>query len=147
VAIDYSGFKHPKGDRHQRKAQLRADREKLDAHEAEQKSKARVRDGHKCCWPHQTEEDRLMCRAARLHVAHYKGKGMGGDHGVRTKRRNLITFCEPTHIGPKWSLHGGFRRVVPLDPTKVMDGPRAFEEKRGGRWVEVGREIHVGVLA
>jgi hypothetical protein len=108
---------------------------------------AKKRDGH-CRWPHATTVDRVVCRQSHLEAAHYKGKGMGGNKdGSRNVRKNLITFCLEVHnpLYPN-SIHAGRKRVRALTP-ELMDGPCAFDEKRAGRWVEVGQEISVGVLA
>lgn len=148
MPIDWSGFAIARGN----KGDLKRDRlktraQRVNKEDAEKKA-AKRRDLHHCCWPHETAEEKRLCRASHLEAAHYKAKGMGGDPQLkRSKRKFLITFCFETHRGATKSLHAGDRRVVPLEPDKCMDGPRAFEEKRGGRWVEVGREVHVGVLA
>lgn len=49
-----------------------------------------------------------------------------------------------THQGPG-SIHAGEKRVDPLSPDGA-NGPCLFLEKRGGRWIEAGREIHLGIL-
>jgi hypothetical protein len=108
---------------------------------------AKKRDGYRCCWPHQDRLEREMCRRSSWKEAmHWKAKGMGGNpDGSRNTRKNLITGCPDVHQGPT-SLHAGKKRIVPLTPA-LMDGPVAYEEKQGRTWVEVGREVHVRVLA
>lgn len=118
---------------------------KRDAKEEADKRWAKKRDSHSCRWPHTDPVEREACRRSWKEAAHFKSKGMGGDHGKRTSGDLLITFCHDVHQGAVKGIHKGNRRVVPLSPD-CMSGPCAFEEKRGGRWVEVGREIHVGVL-
>jgi hypothetical protein len=146
MAIDWDLFPIKKGNRGADRAERRATRTKPDSKEKSEKEKAKRRDGHKCCWPHETLAEKQQCRASHLESSHYKSKGMGGDHGLRSTMEWLVTFCQPVHQGPRLSLHAGTRRVVPLEPAKKMNGPRAFEEKRGGKWIEVGREVSPGVL-
>jgi hypothetical protein len=110
------------------------------ADEDKEKAAAKIRDGHRCRWPHGRTE-KAVCRRMRLDAAHYLAKSLGGAN----RRENLISFCLEVHEGSK-SLHSGDRRVVPLTPDR-MDDICAFKEKRGGKWVEVGREIRIGVLA
>lgn len=110
---------------------------------------AKKRDGHKCRWPHETKEEADVCRMFSLHAAHLNHRGMGGDPElVRTKRELLVSMSTRCHdrfdgrIGTP-----GTRRFVYLDPKKKADGPMACEVKRGGQWVEIGREISIGVWA
>lgn len=116
-----------------------------ESKEEADKRLAKKRDSWSCRWPHATALDRELCRRATKESSHFRSKGMGGDHGIRTSVDQLITFCHDVHQGAVQGIHKGNRRVVPLSPHR-MSGPCAFEEKRGGRWIEVGREIHVGVL-
>lgn len=111
------------------------------------KKAAKERDGKRCRWPHRTPEERLACRRSTWKEAmHYRGKGMGGNKdGSRNVKKNLLTGCPPVHQGPT-SIHAGMKRLRHLTPD-ICDGPMAFDEKVGGQWVEVGREISVGVLA
>ncbi len=111
------------------------------------KRAAKKRDGH-CRWPHEMRVEREVCRRSSLEAAHYRAKGMGGNKdGTRNVKKNLITFCPDVHnpLYPN-SIHAGRKRVRALTP-QLMDGPCAFDELRGGKWVEVGHEISVGVLA
>jgi hypothetical protein len=107
---------------------------------------AKRRDGYRCVWPHQDRLERELCRRSSWKEAmHWKGKGMGGNpDGTRNVRRNLVTGCPEVHQGPN-SLHAGRKRIRALTP-ELMDGPRAFDEKRGGKWIEVGQEVSIGVL-
>lgn len=136
----------------QGKVALRASRIKRaierEREEDHAKAQAKRRDGYKCRWPHQTAEEREICRRLWKEAAHYKGKGMGGNKdGSRNVRKNLITFCalvhNPTFPG---SIHAGAKKVEPLDPQALCDGPCRYLEKVKGKWVEVGRESHPGVL-
>lgn len=111
--------------------------------ERTEKSKVRKRDGGNR-WPGKPNP------GERLEVAHFKGKGMGGDHGLRSTSENLIQFDWLTHQGPR-SLHSGHLKVVPLTRA-ICNGPVSFWEREGlpggryGRWRCVGRETAVGVL-
>ena len=116
---------------------------KADNREDVQKQKVRKRDGH-CRWPHLTPETKELCRRSRPEVAHLTHKGMGGDpQTIRSKAQLMVRVC--CHQGAG-SLHSGDRKVVYLSPEKA-DGPLAFLERRGPRWVETAREIWPGVLA
>ena len=117
---------------------------KLEAREAQEKRAARRRDG-RCRWPHQTAEERELCRRTRCDVHHVHAKGMSGDRtGVRSTADVLIYVDADVHEGPL-SFHQKNRRVVYLTPRKC-NGPIAFEEKRGGRWMQIAEEVSVGVL-
>lgn len=116
---------------------------KADNREDANKAKVRKRDGH-CRWPHSDPDLRELCRRSRPEVAHLTHKGMGGDpQTIRSKPELMIRVC--CHQGAG-SLHSGDRRVTFLSPAKA-DGPLAFLEKRGSKWVEVDRELWPGVLA
>lgn len=143
--IDYTGFKFAKDPKHAAKVERAENSHARAVKEASAKRESKKLDGGRCRWPHVTPEEKRQCRAEAKHSAHYKAKGMGGDHGTRSKPEDTITVCFSVHEGPR-SLHSGHRRVVPLTPKK-MRGPVAFEEKQGGKWVRVGEEISVGVLA
>lgn len=118
---------------------------KADAKESAAKTAVRKRDRH-CRWPHVTEEARELCRRSHSEAAHLNAKGAGGDKlSMRSTPKLLINVCAPVHQGPG-SLHAGDRKVVFLSPEKA-DGPLAFLERRGGKWVEIARELWPGVLA
>jgi hypothetical protein len=108
---------------------------------------AKKRDWFRCVWPHQTAAEREACRRSSWKEAmHWKAKGMGGNpDGTRNVRRNLVTGCPDVHQGPT-SIHAGKKRIRALTPD-LMDGARAFDEKVGGKWIEVGHETSCGVLA
>lgn len=110
----------------------RSDRVK---HERTEKAKVRVRD-KKCRWPN------CVCRSMRLapEVAHLDDKGMGGDHGNRTKADSMILLCHLKHRGPT-SLHSGDCDIKRLTPAGT-NGPCAFYQNG----FLVGRERSVGVL-
>lgn len=120
-----------------------ARRLEVEAREDAEKQKVRRRDG-KCRWPHQTTEEQELCRRTQKHVHHVFAKGMGGDHGLRSKADLMLYADADVHEGPL-SFHQKNRRVVFLTPMKCL-GPLAFEEKRGGQWVLVGEELSIGVL-
>ncbi len=102
-------------------------------YEEQEKSAVRARDGKRCRWPN--------CRPqSRLEVAHLEGKRMGGDHSLRSYRRNLIHLCYLHHQGPT-SLHSQDLRIEPLT-DKGTDGPCAFYElnRETGNWQHIGTE-------
>jgi hypothetical protein len=116
-----------------------------DAKEDAQKQKVRKRDGH-CRWPHLTPDAQELCQRTGREVAHLTHKGIGGDpQTIRSKAHLMIAVDRNIHQGPG-SLHAGDKRVVFLSEKKA-DGPLAFLERRGGKWVEIGRELWPGVLA
>lgn len=123
---------------------LREDRATRRESEKDNKAAARLRDSYRNRWPGNPNA------GERLEVAHFKGKGMGGDHGNRSQLKNLITFDWLTHQGPH-SIHSTHKRVVPLT-RKGCSGPCSFWERdalpggKFGKWRKVGEEIRVGVL-
>jgi hypothetical protein len=110
-----------------------------EAEEVAAKREAKARDHGRCRWPHERGEKGL-CRRMRVEVAHCLSKSLGGAN----LPENLITLDAGIHQGSV-SLHSGDLRVKFLTPDKA-DGPCAFEAKKGGRWIEIGRESSVGVL-
>lgn len=116
-------------------------RRAIETFEEAQKTIARRRDGYRTRWPSGNP------LKLRLEVAHYKSKGMGGDHGRRSSSRDLITLTYLDHQGTR-SIHSGHKRIVPLDKEKRMAGPCEFYERDDLRkpWRLVGREVAVGVL-
>jgi ribosomal protein S14 len=120
-------------------------RAKADNREDANKTKVRKRDGH-CRWPHLTPEDKELCRRTSREVAHLSAKGAGGDpQTLRSKPELMIALCRNLHQGPG-SLHAGDRKVLYLTKEKA-NGPCAFLERRGPKWIEVARELWPGVLA
>jgi hypothetical protein len=98
----------------------------------------RLRDGAAYC--------RLVprCTFDKHATAHIVAKGMGGDHGTRTKAELMVRSCWYHHQGP-WSLHSYDLRVEFLTDQKA-DGPIAvwgLDEQ--GREYLVGRESAVGI--
>jgi hypothetical protein len=133
-----------------KKAAIRSSRAEVEADEKALKAEAKRLDGNRCRWPHETEAERRACAALRLESAHIGEdgrtghKGAGGDPlGVRTDLELLMTFGAGCHAifdkGPE------LRRVEFLTPKRAR-GPCAFEVERGGEFVEIGREVSVGVL-
>ena len=100
-----------------------------------EKQAVRGRDGNKCRWP--------GCRSAksvRLEVAHLNDKKMGGDHGLRSSRDQMMLLCFFCHQGP-FSLHSKDKRIEPIDPTLGTNGPCAFYERQeSGQWQHVFSE-------
>jgi hypothetical protein len=134
----------PKPAKGTSRLQLRKDRSERRSNEKDAKAEARIRDGYRNRWPGNPNA------GERLESAHYRGKGMGGDHGLRSTVTNLITFDYLTHQGPR-SIHSMHKKVVPLT-RKYCSGPCAFFERAAlpggkfGKWRKVGEEIRVGVL-
>lgn len=114
----------------------RRERQKaIRSHEDAEKRKVRVRDVT-CRWPNCPN-----CRTykPRLEVAHLDAKGLGGDHGVRTRADRMVLICFLSHQGPR-SLHSGDLRIEPLT-ERGTDGPCLFlatDEQKG--WCVVGVE-------
>lgn len=100
----------------------REKRKQIDAAEEAEKHKVRIRDRMTCRWPACD-----YCRRYKnltLHVAHLKGKGMGGA-ASRNVASNMILLCSLRHEGPI-SLHSGDCRITPLT-SRGTDGPVMFE--------------------
>lgn len=139
-------FQKPPALRAERQAKRRA----RETSERKAKQAAKRRDHSKCRWP----RCRCYFDKAPLEAAHWRGKGMGGDHGLRSHPENLITLCRDRHRGYV-SLHSGDLRITPLT-AKRMDGPCEFhrlERAHGsfasaddGTWVLEGRETAIGRL-
>jgi hypothetical protein len=127
-----------KPSRGEKKYQHRQRQEKADTREARHKTAVRKRDSYRSRWP---GDD-----GTRLEVAHLTHKGMGGDAStLRSIPTLMILVSREVHRGT-FSLHSGDRRVIFLTP-ECASGPVAFLEKRGGKWIEVGRELWPGKLA
>lgn len=127
-----------KPSRGEKKHEHRQRHAKADAREARHKTTVRKRDWYRSRWP---GDD-----ATPLEVAHLTHKGIGGD--AKTERSIpalMVLVSRAVHQGPR-SLHSGDRRVVFLTP-ECANGPIAFHEKRGGKWIEVAREQWPGKLA
>jgi hypothetical protein len=127
-------------------AQLERITKKLQREDKENTAKtaAKKRDQHKCRWPHPRRAEREACRRSRwLEGMHWRSKSI--EPTGAAQRKCIITGCPQVHQGPG-SIHAGQKRIKPVDPQLLMDGPVIFEEQIGGRWVVVGVESHVGVL-
>ena len=111
-----------------------AKKRQVKAYEDAEKQAVRVRDGGRCRWP--------GCRSAksiRLDVAHLNDKKMGGDHGTRSSRDQMMLLCVFCHQG-RHSLHSKDKRVEPLT-TDGTNGPCAFYERQeSGQWQHVFTE-------
>jgi len=133
-----------KPERGEYRLKQKAKRRELVNKEDAIKADSKRRDGHRCRWFHETPEEERECRDLRKDSAHIGHKGMGGDKQLlRTKRELLVTMGLRCH--DRFDKRGD-RRVVFLTKDKA-DGIIACEVKRGGRWVEIGREISIGVWA
>ncbi len=123
------GFaKHERRERHA----------KADDREARNKTAVRKRDSYRSRWPGDEGQP--------LEVAHLTHKGMGGDiNTVRSVPALMILVSRDVHQGPH-SLHTDRKRIQFLTPEKA-NGPVAFLEKRGTKWVEIARELWPGMLA
>lgn len=119
----------------------------LESAEDAIKRAAKRRDNYRCRWPHETSEEAARCRMLRLESAHLNHKGMGGDKQLlRTRRDLLITFGLQCHDLFDGRVGGGRDRRVRFLTERKADGPCAFDVKRGGKWIEIGRERSVGIL-
>ncbi len=106
------------------------------------KKAAKLRDGHRCCWP-----EKHKCRGG-IESAHIVDKSRGGPDTTA----NLITICAWMHRrGPK-SIHSKDCVVQPLT-DRGADGPVAYyrtvwnEGKRGGESLRlVALEVSCRVL-
>ena len=91
------------------------------------------RDG-RCRWP-----EKHICRGG-LEAAHLDGKGMGGDHGLRTYAENEVTLCAWLHRRGPESLHGGQLRID-KDTAAGANGPLSFWRQTETGWHLVAREV------
>lgn len=130
----------PKPSRAERKkAERKVKRERADA-ETAAKNEAKEADG--CRFP------RCGCRllGLALHGAHFKAKGMGGDHGLRSTVDNIVGLCVHRHQTGRVSLHGGTLAIEILDISRGTRGPLAWHLHtsaigvRPGAWLEIARE-------
>jgi hypothetical protein len=122
----------PKPARGTARAERDEKRRQIKAHEVREKAACRARDGDRCRWPGCGEK-------TRIESAHLADKGMGGDHGRRTRRDLLVRLCEGHHRGP-CSLHSGDLRIECLTEANA-DGALLFmrrDEQRG--WLVMGCE-------
>lgn len=99
-----------KGTKAEARADRQASKDEIKDKEDRNKSAARKRDGWMCRFP------RCGCHQKRLHpeAAHVESKRMGGDHGNRSHRSNLICLCRGRHRESVISLHAGTLRCEPL---------------------------------
>jgi hypothetical protein len=126
-------MKPPKGSY---KLERDAAKVKVKSSETAEKTKVRLRDGAAYC--------RLVprCTFDKHATAHIFAKGMGGDHGTRTKAELMVRSCWHHHQGP-WSLHSYDLRVEFLTDAKA-DGPIAiWGRDEHGREYLVGKETAV----
>jgi hypothetical protein len=118
------------------KPEREAKRRGREARERKAKDAAKVRDHQQCRWP--------RCRRRTVEGHHWEGKGIGGDHGIRSIRKNLIALCRKHHR----AIHDGQAKIVPLT-DRIMDGACEFFDNvkthgsfasPKGLWWSVGRE-------
>lgn len=120
-------------DRRQKKAAIKA-------HEDSEKAKVVKRDGLKVCRlvPNCTERE-------RFETAHLDDKGMGGDHGIRSRADRMIRSCFFHHQGV-WSLHAKRLRVDCLT-ERGTDGPiEVWGTDENDQWFQVKRESAPGIV-
>lgn len=123
---------------------------RLKHRENKHKSFVRVRD-HVCRFP--------LCPCGRfnlhLDVSHQEHKGMGGDPtGERSLPALMVLVCNWRHKEAKIAIDRGTLRWVPLT-DQGANGPIAWEIEIGAfsggtlarGWVELAREVEIGVLA
>jgi len=102
----------------------RARKRKIDTAERAAKIAAKARDGYAC----RRCGIEFSIRASWVEAAHINGKGMGGDHGLRSSSpADFLTLCRSCHQGPR-SVHSG-HVVIECGPARG-DGPVTFREKR-----------------
>jgi hypothetical protein len=135
-----SGMRFPKPPRGSATLEREAKRKDIEGNEDEVIRAAKVRDGFKCRWP-----EAHKCRGF-LEGAHILDKGMGGDHGLRTTRDNIISLCAWIHRRGPQSIHGKQLKVVPETPNGA-DGPVSFwKQDEAGEYYMVARERLIGAL-
>lgn len=106
-------------------------RREVEAFEGAEKRKVRLRD-QSCRWAKATGDCYcLRYKNLALHVAHIDGKGIGGDHGLRSTADNMILICSLRHEGPE-SLHSGHCRITPIT-AKGTDGACQFDKQTEAR--------------
>jgi hypothetical protein len=137
---DYRGA-IPKPSKGSALLKRRADRKAIELEEEKEKAKVRKRD-RGCRWP------RCECKALKniaLHVAHLDDKGMGGDHGLRSRADRMIHLCFLRHEGQP-SLHSGDLAIVPQTDAGT-DGPCDFYARHAdhGRLELVASERTIGI--
>jgi hypothetical protein len=118
----------------------RANKAKAQTYEKDQKAAVVRRDGAHTC--------RLVpnCPEKTRHeTAHIDGKGMGGDHGIRSHAANMIRGCIFHHQGA-WSLHSGDLRVDCLTELGANGPVEVYGTDSTGAWYLVKREIRCGEL-
>jgi hypothetical protein len=118
-------------------------RQASKAFEIREKKAVRKRDGVQHCRivPGCVHERTVRCEAA-----HIDGKGMGGDHGRRSHRSNMIRACYQHHQGPI-SLHSKLLEVRCLTDAGA-DGPIQTWHRASiaDEWTPLMRESAVNVI-
>lgn len=134
----------------QRRARRRR-RSRLSKEEGENKLGAKQRDHMRCRFPLCPCQFRFT-----IESAHKRHKGMGGNPtGDRNTTAGLMTVCSWRHRLGKVSFDRGGLDWRELEPGKGADGCVAWlvnvsvipnwSYAPGGEWVEVAREIAIGV--
>jgi hypothetical protein len=140
--------KDPKGTK-TRERRHRNDR--LKRAESLNKVAAKARDFNRCRFPLCPCDHRYT-----IESAHERHKGMGGNAtGDRNGTDGLMTLCAWRHRMGKVSRDRGTLRWASIDPERGADGPVAWlvnvsvvpgwTYEPGGEWVEVARELELGV--
>jgi len=110
----------------------RARRATIERAERIAKDTAKGRD----CWTCRRCHRSTLELLETVEAAHINGKGMGGDHGLRSALpSDYVTLCRSCHQGPR-SVHSG-HVVIECGPARG-DGPVTFREadpRRVGRYV------------
>lgn len=122
----------PKPARGSLRAARQAKRQQRVSYEASEKAAVRRRDGDVCRWPGCGSRD-------GVETAHLEDKKMGGDHGRRSHRSNMLRLCFEHHQGP-CSLHSKDLRIEKLTEAGA-DGPLLFLRTDVQKaWLVVGCE-------
>lgn len=116
-------FPKVRDDKPTLREERKATRKAIEANARAVEEAVRTRDGLTCRVP--------GCRAPG-ECAHWKPKGIGGDHGERTNTANCFRCCPVHHRGPRGSIHSADLEVIPLTPAGC-DGPLAFHWRRSGQ--------------
>lgn len=119
----------------------KARRVTLKTAEDKHKRQAKARDGNVCRAPHASQQEYDECRQLRIEVAHLTHKGMGSDpSGERSLPELLVALglrCHRDRLDRK-RLRAKFLTV------DRANGPIAWEEQHGERWILSHVEKRIG---
>jgi hypothetical protein len=127
----------PKPEKGSTLMESRERRKDIRRAEEDAKDEVRARD-LRCRWP---KCENCRHYKPRLEVAHWRPKGMGGDHGARSAANQMLLLDFLTHQSGPSSLEQHGRRIEVLDSVLGTAGPLEFwalDER--GAWYLVARE-------